>query len=107
MHVVTWTSGMSRGLWLRLEMVWRACLVHLLHGAVQGHVAVLLVRVVKACPRHVPHPDAVVFDGRRVLLEDLGRKRTGGRQKMQACCARSLIAKEPLLNHSKCPVARL
>jgi hypothetical protein len=45
--------------------------VHLLHGAVQGRVAVLLVHVVVPRPALVPQPDAVVLDGGWVALEDL------------------------------------
>lgn len=59
MHISYWAAAAA------------AHLVHLLHGAVEGDVAVLLVRVVEARARHVAHPDAEVLDGRRVLLEDL------------------------------------
>ena len=46
-------------------------LVHLLDSAVQGGVTVLFVCVMGTCARIVPHPDAEVFDGGGVLLEDL------------------------------------
>ena len=46
-------------------------LIELLNCAVERGVPVLLVHVVVACPRLVPHPDAKIFDGGRPLLEDL------------------------------------
>jgi hypothetical protein len=46
-------------------------LVQLLHGAVEGGVAVLLVHVVVPSPALVADPDAKVLDGRGPLLEDL------------------------------------
>jgi hypothetical protein len=45
--------------------------VHLLHSAIQGCVAVLLVHVVVAGSALVAQPDAVVLDCRRVTLKDL------------------------------------
>jgi hypothetical protein len=45
--------------------------VHLLHCAVQGGVAVLLVHVVVTSPALVAQPDAIVLDGGRVALKDL------------------------------------
>jgi hypothetical protein len=44
---------------------------HLLNGAVQSHVAVLLVRVVETGSRHISHPDAEVLHCCRILLENL------------------------------------
>lgn len=46
-------------------------LVQLPHGAVQGHVTVLLVHVVVAGARLVAHPDAKVLDGGGLALENL------------------------------------
>lgn len=50
--------------------------VHLLHPAVQGRVAVLLVHVVVPRPALVTEPDAVVLDGGGVLLKDLTERDT-------------------------------
>jgi hypothetical protein len=46
-------------------------LVQLLHGAVEGDVAILLVGVVDAGARVVANPDAEVLDGGGVALENL------------------------------------
>ena len=59
-------------------------LVHVLHGGVEGRLAVLLVHVVDAGTGLVANPDAEVLDGGGLLLEDLegggGRKQKGGRE---------------------------
>ena len=59
------------------NMQTHAYLSHLLDGAVQGRVTVLLVHVVEARPRHVPHPDAVVLHRGRLALKDLQTQMTG------------------------------
>lgn len=48
--------------------------VHLLHGAVEGGVAVFLVHVVVAGPTLVAEPDAVVLDLCRLPLKNLEKQ---------------------------------
>ena len=52
-----------------------AYVVHLLHGAIEGHIPEFLVHVVVACPRLATHPNAKVLDSRRLLLKNLQCKR--------------------------------
>ena len=51
---------------------WNTHCVELLNGAIKGGVSVLLVHVVVACPRLVPHPHAKVLHCCGLLLKDLG-----------------------------------
>ena len=46
-------------------------MVHLLHGAIEGHIPELLVHVVVARSRLAAHPDAKVLDSGRLLLKNL------------------------------------
>ncbi len=53
-------------------------LVHVLHGGVEGQLAVLLVHVVNAGAGLIAQPDAEVLDRGRLLLEDLAARGVQG-----------------------------
>lgn len=48
-----------------------ACALYLLNSPIQSHISVLLVHVVVASTRLIPHPYTEVLDGCGVFLGDL------------------------------------